>query len=253
MNNSSTTTLKEHIVDYGAISYVPISSKDGFFLIKLPGILLESFEPLGKIVHSFELSMQGPGLVDIPQKSCVIFHKGKTSERGVNEDVESYLSKYESQIFDSPEFALSNYFYCRYKTVPLKEVWGYKGDLEDVADVPVSALDCLVWKEGIKISSPKYFKPICDLLRQIGLLNEARGGAGRTKKNDFQKERDELIIQFYNDSKIKKPLPIEKIQEKLIKTYVKNYSNDTKRHKPYHPHDHTIRRILTNYIKSSSK
>ena len=54
MPKSLFAEIRDQILGYGAISYIPMSTNSGFFLIKLPGENFTSHEDLGETVPDWD-------------------------------------------------------------------------------------------------------------------------------------------------------------------------------------------------------
>lgn len=237
--------LKDAILDHGAIRFVRVSSKIEFFLIKVPGTILEEhqslkFKPDEGFIN-YDLLTNSPP--EISRNSCVIFDGKKLYFRGKNKVVEEYILKYHPLIFDSPEFVLSSVFKPFEARVRLRSFEGWeKSDL----NVTVPDFGYLMFRKDLKIRSPKYFKEVIDLLRQVGLLKESRGKI-KPADSDTIKLRA-FILKEFKSLKRQKPLPLRILKDKLQDEVYRRFKDEKKADK-YNWSEATIRRI----IKSGTK
>jgi len=235
--------LRQIILDYGAIRYVHATPKDGLFLIKLPGVYLEPDQPLGERIDVLNPNLLGHEKPSIPRNSCVIFDGHAIYQRGIDKMVEKCLSKLSTEISKAPEFMINNFFEGTVESITVE--FGGPKKKRFIKNVEYHG-DGLRPLDDIKIQSPKYFKPINDLLREIGLLEEKRGKEKSVDKIIIQLRK--FIIKEFKSIKDKKPLPINILQNRLTKK-VNEMFPDVKESEKYYWSDSTIRRIIEDSIK----
>lgn len=243
---SITEELKKEIgkaiLNYGAIRYVNIAPNDGFFLIKFPGFHIQDNEPQGATI-----SIHPPMLrnrAKLPINSCAIFYNGKLYHREKDKTVEKVLRLSYASIYDSPEFLISNFFEEHTTETTIHLFKGSKGQTYGECEFKDAIL---IPRVGVKISSPKHFRPICDLLRQIGLLKESRG---KIKPVDKITERlKKFLLKEFKSIKKKSYLPIKTLQKRLQAEIDKLFPDNPKEAEKYYWSDSTLRRVLKSFIK----
>lgn len=96
----------------------------------------------------------------------------------------------------------------------------------------------------IPVSDTTYIRPVKDFFRKYDILMETRGKTRKVAED--VKERNRIIIEEYNKSKRKIPLPIKRIKDKLAQEIKKKIDLG----KYFAVNDATIRRVIKAYIKS---
>jgi hypothetical protein len=95
----------------------------------------------------------------------------------------------------------------------------------------------------IPISDTRYIRPIRDFFREYDILEERRGKNKGIDEN--VKIRNRIIIEEYESSKRKIPLPIKKIQDRLKEEIGARGESTTK----FNISDAEVRRIIKKHIK----
>jgi len=321
------------ILSTGAIRYVDLTPKEGFFVFKSPGVYLERGQVLGEVVDPIYLEGDGQYTVQIGEckkNYCYIFHNEKLIPResthgivtkealknsGFNADAvfdflsqckddvkiispkeahlitmdidwyfkgdlkqefptdgekiyqflectsrgkvdDEYLFKYRKQIDQVPEFSLEGLFTVKTTKASFKDVYGFttlevgtskNPKIIDASTAFEEVIDYFVFKQGLKISSSKYWKPISNLLRRVGLLNEKRGK--EKSINPITKNFRAFVLKEYESINKKKPLPLKKLKERLEAEVNRQFPDDLRQAEQYYLSEPTIRRLIKSSIK----
>ncbi|MDD5431660.1 MAG: hypothetical protein PHO70_01560 [Candidatus Omnitrophica bacterium] len=138
---------------------------------------------------------------------CAIFTGSKIIYPYDKKAIRYFLDAYGKKIIASPEFLINN-----------------------------------VMNADLVINSPKYLKPIKDLLRQIGVLKETRGKIKKT--DETTKILRAFIVKEFKGIQKKRPLPINILSDRLTKKVDSMFPDDSETAEKYYWSFATIRRII---------
>jgi len=166
------------------------------------------FKDPGKQLRSI-IAIIRPGArpVEHIDYNCAVLNGQRIIYSSAKEFMEFFLTMHKKSIDESPEFLISN-----------------------------------IKNDDLKIHSPKYLRPIKDLLRSIGFLSEPRGKIKKVDK--ITKQLKAFLIKEYKTIKQKRPLPMIALQKRLTKEVNEMFPNDPKIAEKYYWSDATIRRTI---------
>jgi len=211
------------ILTMGAIRYVPLSSKDGFFVFKYPGSLLFPYEDKD-VNNSYFFAQLNKNkdhrlfpVTYYPKNFCYIYHNDVLIQRKItsegtlkwNGEIEEYLKNYSKEYNAAPEFLLDTLF----------TVKAVEKDWSDDFGLCSIMPDYLISRKDVEISSQAHGTRINNLLREVGLLKENR----KRRLNEDMKGLKQIIRDKYQ----KNPkLTAKELEDLLAHEADKKFPND---------------------------